>query len=151
MKTDKKVIEDLKSLVNTLNDGREGYLSASEVVNSIELKSMFLHFANQRAAYAEELKTHVETHGGNSDNEEGGILGALHRTWIDVKQALSSKEDEAVLSAIETGEQAAIEQYDKVLAEHSMFTEHIGLLQKHRTGILEALKKVETYHSQIVR
>lgn len=147
----KDIVDDLKNLVNTLNDGKEGYLSSSEVVNNMELKTMFLQFAEERATYVDELKMHINAHGGESDNEAGGILGALHRTWIDVKQALSSNEDEAVLSAIETGEQAAIEKYDKVLEQHGMYTAHIGILQKHRAGILDTLKQVETYHSKIVR
>ncbi len=151
METNREVIEDLKGLVNILNDGKEGYISATEVANSAELKSMFLELADQRAGYAEELKSHILQHGGESENEEGGVLGALHRTWIDIKQALSSKEDEAILGAIETGEKAAIEKYDEVLEERGMHADHIGMLQKHRTGILEALKRIETYHSHLAR
>ena len=151
MEINKNIVEELKSLVNTLNEGKERYLSAREVVNSIELKHMFLQFAEERATYVQELAMHINEHGGESNNQAVGILGALHRTWIDVKQALSSNEDEAVLGAIETGEQAAIEKYDKVLIQQNIFTSLIEILQKHRAGILEALKQVETYHSKVVR
>ena len=146
-----KVVEDLKSLVNILNDGKEGYLSASEVVNSLELKELFLRMASQRIGYANELKNHIALHGGDSENEDGGILGFLHRTWIDIKQALSSKEDEAILQAVETGEKTALEKYDTVLEDEVTHSDHIGLLQKQRTGILEALKEVETYHIRLER
>ncbi len=146
-----KVVEDLKGLVNILNDGKEGYLSASEVVNSLELKELFLRMASQRIGYANELKNHIALHGGESENENGGILGILHRTWIDIKQALSNKEDEAILEAVETGERAALEKYDAVLEDEVTHAHHLDLLQKQRTGILEALKEVETYHIRLER
>ncbi|MNK17104.1 hypothetical protein D3C87_352870 [compost metagenome] len=151
METNKKVIEDLKGLVDIVNDGKEGYLSASEATDSVELRDLFLRLASQRVGYANELKNHLTLHGGSSENEDGGILGVLHRTWIDIKEALSSKEDEAILGAIETGEQAAIEKYDRILEDYATHAHHIGLLQKQRTGILEALKEIETYHIRLER
>jgi len=151
METNSEIISDLKGLVNIVNDGKEGYESASEATDSIELKAVFSKYAAQRAGYAVELKNHIKQHGGDSDNEEGGILGALHRTWIDIKQALSSKEDAAILGAIETGEKAAIEKYDQALEDYQSHADHIELLQRQRTGILEALKEIETYHQRLVR
>lgn len=151
METNKEIISDLKGLINIVNDGKEGYESASEATDSKELKAVFLKYAAQRAAYAVELKNHLAQHGGNSDNEEGGVLGALHRTWIDIKQAFSSREDTAILEAIETGENAALEKYDKVLEDDDAHADHIALLQRQRTGILEALKEIETYHQRLLR
>ena len=149
MEHNSEIISDLKGLVNIVNDGKEGYESASDATDSIELKGLFLKYSAQRAAYAMELKSHIAAHGGDSDNEEGGLLGVLHRTWIDIKQALSSKEDAAILSAVETGEKAAIEKYDKALEDYATHADHIELLQRQRTGILEALKEVETYRLRL--
>jgi len=149
MENNNEIISDLKGLVNILNDGKEGYQSAAETTESTELKSLFLNFSAQRAAYAAELKAHIAQHGGESENESGGVLGALHRTWIDIKQALTSKEDAAILGAIETGEKAAIEKFDKALEDPSTHADHITLLQKQRTGIREALSEIETYHHRL--
>ena len=151
METNNEIVSDLKGLISILNDGKEGYASASETTDSLELKAVFLKYSAQRAGFAMELKEHIATHGGESENEEGGILGALHRTWIDVKQAFSSKEDAAILGAIETGEKAAIEKYDKVLEDYTTHSDHIVLLHRQLTGILEALKEIETYHLRLVR
>ena len=149
MENNTVIISDLKGLVNILNDGKEGYESAAGITNSIELKAIFLQYAAQRAGYAVELKRHIATHGAESGNEDGGILGTLHRTWIDIKQAISSKEDAAVLGAIESAEKAAIEKYDKALEDYAVHQDHIELLQRQRTGILEALRTVETYHHRL--
>ncbi|TDQ10022.1 ferritin-like domain-containing protein [Pedobacter metabolipauper] len=144
MESNAEIIDDLKGLVSILNDGKEGYESAAEATEKIELKGLFLKYSAQRAGYAMELKAHINEHGGTSDNEEGGILGVLHRTWIDIKQALSSKEDEAILSAIETGEMAAIEKYDKCLKDYASHADHIDLLTRQRDGISEALYEISS-------
>ena len=149
MESNSEIISDLKGLVNIVNDGKEGYESAAEATDSIELKGLFLKYSAQRAGYAMELEDHLALHGGDSDNNEGGILGVLHRTWIDIKQALSSKEDVAILAAVETGEKTAIEKYDKALEDYSTHADHLELLQRQRTGILEALKEVETYRLRL--
>lgn len=149
MENNNEIIGDLKGLVNILNDGKEGYTSAGETTESTELKSLFLTYAAQRAAFAEELKAHLAAHGGESDNESGGVLGALHRTWIDIKQAFSSKEDAAILGAIETGEQAAIDKFDAALDHPETHADHIELLQRQRTAIREALSEIQTYHHRL--
>jgi uncharacterized protein (TIGR02284 family) len=143
---DEQIISDLKGLINIANDGKEGYLSASETTDNPQLKALFLKFSNEREVYAEELKAHILKHGGTSTNESGGVLGSLHRTWIDVKQALSSKEDSAILSAVETGEKVALEKYEKAMEDYEHHADHLYLLKSHRDGILNALKAIETMH-----
>lgn len=143
MESNKEIITDLKELLSIVNDGKEGYESSSETTDNIELKGVFLKYSAQRAAYAEELRAHIAEHGGDAENESGGILGALHRTWIDIKEALSSKEDAAILEAITTGEKAAIEKYDKYIADYVDHSDHIDLLKRQRSGVQEALAEIE--------
>ncbi|RZK59798.1 MAG: PA2169 family four-helix-bundle protein [Pedobacter sp.] len=143
------VIDDLKGLINIINDGKEGYEAAAEAIEKPALKAEFLKFAAQRAVYAQELKAHILKHGDVSENENGGILGVLHRTWIDIKQALSSKEEEAILGAIETGENAALAKYDQALEDHAHHADHLALLKEQRDGILSALKEIEVLHQAL--
>src|SRR6187549_669582 len=103
MENNQEIISDLKGLISIINDGKEGYQSAAESTDNVELKAVFLKHVAERALYENELKAHLAKHGGASDNEEGGILGALHRTWIDIKEALTDKSETAVLSAVITG------------------------------------------------
>ncbi|WP_316825979.1 PA2169 family four-helix-bundle protein [Pedobacter miscanthi] len=142
MENNNKIIGDLKGLISIVNDGKEGYESAAETTENLELKAVFLKYAAERKAYELELKAHLASHGGESDNSEGGILGSLHRAWIEVKEALSSKEDAAVLGAVETGEKAAIEKYDALLKDPSTHADHIDLLTRQRDGIQGALTEI---------
>lgn len=149
MGNNNEIINDLKRLIHILNDGKEGYESAGENTDSVELKELFQSYEKEREAFAEELKAHLIKHGATSENEEGGVSGTLHRTWIDIKQAFSSHKDTAILSAIETGEKAALDKFDAVLDNPETHADHIELLQKQRTGIRIALSEIETYHHRL--
>jgi uncharacterized protein (TIGR02284 family) len=148
METNKEIVTDLEDLLSIVNDGKEGYESSAEATESMELKAVFGKFAAERALYATELKAHIATHGGDADNESGGIAGAFHRTWLNVKQALSSKEDAAILDSVVTGEKAAIEKFDKYIADYTDHADHLQLLTKQRDGIQAALTQIETLKAQ---
>ena len=143
MEDNREIISDLKGLVSIINDGKEGYKSAAEATDNVELKAVFLKYVAERALYENELKTHLAKHGGDSENEEGGILGAIHRTWIDIKEALTDRSETAVLSAVVTGEKAALEKYDIAIQDNKLHADHLNLLTSQRNGIAEALKEIE--------
>jgi uncharacterized protein (TIGR02284 family) len=149
--SNKDLVKDLQSLIDTVNDGKDGYESSSEATDSIELKGVFLKYAAQRAGFAQELADHIKAHGGDADEDGGGVLGALHRTWIDIKQALSSKEDAAILSAIVTGEQAALERYDQTIFNYALHEDHIELLRAQRFAVAEALREIVALHEQFLQ
>jgi len=143
MENNQEIISDLKGLVAIINDGKEGYKSSADSTDNVELKAVFLKYVAQRALYENELKSHIAQHGGDSDNDEGGILGAIHRTWIDIKEALTDKSETAVLSAVVTGEKAALEKFDMAIKSHQLHQDHLNLLTSQRNGIAEALKEIE--------
>ena len=149
MESNKEIISDLNSLVTILNDGKQGYESAAETTNSLELKAVFGKYALERAAYATELKAHIKQHGGNEDdNENGGVLGAIHRGWLDVKHAVTGNSDASLLEAIETGEKSAIEKYDGYIADYTDHADHLALLKKQRDGIQKDLQQLQSLKAQ---
>ena len=143
LKSKEEVIADLKQILQLVNDGKEGYQSAAEATENPELNALFLKLSGERIVYAAELKDHIALHGEEADNKDGGILGGLHRTWLTIKQALSSKEDKAILTAITTGEKAAIEKYDECIADFADHADHLTLLTEQRDGIKAALAEIE--------
>ncbi|WP_316831704.1 PA2169 family four-helix-bundle protein [Pedobacter aquatilis] len=143
MENNQKIVSDLKGIIAIVNDGKEGYSSAAESTDNIELKAVFAKYVAERALYETELKAHLAKHGAASDNQEGGILGTIHRTWIDIKQALTDKSETALLSAVITGEKAALEKYDGAIKDNQLHADHLNLLTSQRNGIAEALKEIE--------
>jgi len=143
LKTKEQVISDLKNLLELINDGKEGYHSAAEATDAPELKALFSKLSGERIVYAAELKDHIEAHGGTADNDSGGLLGGIHRTWLTIKEALSSKENSALIETIITGEKAVIARYDELIADFADHADHMELLKTQREGIQTALTEIE--------
>jgi uncharacterized protein (TIGR02284 family) len=143
LKTKEEIVSDLNNLLQLVNDGKEGYQHAAEKTESPELKAIFLKLSGERIVYAEELKEHIATHGGEADNEAGGVLGGLHRGWITIKEAFTGNDNKALIEAIETGEKAAIAKYDEYIADYLDHADHLELLKSQREGIQTALSEVE--------
>ncbi|WP_413670161.1 PA2169 family four-helix-bundle protein [Mucilaginibacter sp. Mucisp86] len=139
----KVVIRDLTELLHLVYDGKEGYQHAAETTKTPALHMLFLKLAHEREAYANELKEHIAFHGGKAHDQEGGVLGGLHRTWITIKDALTGKSDADLLAAIVTGEQAAIAKFDECIADHKDHADHLKLLVRQRDGIWAALGEIE--------
>ena len=144
LKSKDEVISDLKELLELVNDGKAGYQTASESTDTPELKALFSKLSGERMVYAAELKEHIEAHGGEADNDHGGILGGLHRTWLSIKEALSSKENNALIETITTGEKTVIAKYDELIADFADHADHMELLKTQREGIQTALSEIET-------
>ncbi len=146
--SNKKLIDDLNHLITICNDGKYGYDTAAEDADSSALKAMFTQYSAERAQFAQQLKTEIATLAGDADHG-GGPLGAIHRAWIDVKSALSSKDNKAVLGACITGEKAAVNAYNDILEENTLPADIRSLLNQQRRSIEEALNKVEGLHETI--
>jgi uncharacterized protein (TIGR02284 family) len=143
LKTNEEVINDLQELLVLVNDGKEGYQSAAEAAESPDIKAFFSQLSGERIVYAAELKEHIELHGAVAENENGGLLGGIHRAWLNVKQAFTSKDDQAILQAVVTGERAAIAKYDALIADYVDHADHLKLLTEQRDGVAVALSQVE--------
>lgn len=143
MSKNNETIEKLNHLIAIANDGKYGYQKAAEDVTDTTLKQMFLQYSSERAEYAETLKREVIKAGGSPDNG-GGPLGALHRTWMDVKSAITSGDREAILKSCITGEEAAVKAYTEV-AESNEFNSHVRqIIKQQLSGIQFALNSLRS-------
>lgn len=143
-----KSIENLKHLLSICNDGKEGYKTAAEDADSAELKTLFSMYSIQRAEYEMQLKKAIHQLGGDPDNDTGGPVGALHRVWMDIKTAFTKNDDKAILNACLTGEESALEAYDKELQDPGISPEIIEILAVQRNGVADCLKNIEALKSQ---
>lgn len=112
METEK--IDAINSLIVINHDRHEGYKRASEDIEDPELKKMFLHFSEQSARFAEELRRFVPN-AEEPDKDETKNTGKLHRLWMDIKAAITGKDRKAVLASCEFGEDHAKKTYDDAL------------------------------------
>ncbi len=106
-----------KDLVETLEDGREGFAQGAKKVESSgngEVAAVLRRLSEQRAHFAAELRGLARAYGDEAD-ETGSLAGKLHRGWMSLKDALAGSSADGVLDAAEQGEDHAVGEYDKAL------------------------------------
>jgi uncharacterized protein (TIGR02284 family) len=114
------VVDTIRDLIKTCRDGEKGYKEAADHAKSSDLKTRFLQTSNERGRFADQLETELAR--ADQDvkkdvkKDEGHVVGALHRAWIDIKEGLGGG-DHAVLAWLEQGEDYAKGKYEKALKE----------------------------------
>lgn len=105
----------LNDLIETLKDGQEGFRAAAADVQSSELKTLFSELSLQRSKFVGELQTLVRSLTGEEPETSGSVAGALHRGWIDLKAALVTRNDHAILAECERGEDSAVANFKRAI------------------------------------
>ena len=111
-----KTIDVLNSLITINNDRIEGYKTASEETEELELKSLFAGFILTSEKCKRELVEEVNKLGGEAA-EGTKISGKFFRVWMDVKAALTSKDRKEILNSCKFGEEQAKQTYKTVLED----------------------------------
>ncbi|MCJ8166283.1 PA2169 family four-helix-bundle protein [Pontibacter sp. E15-1] len=116
MAVNKELGKTIHHLIERCKDGAKGYKTASEDVDDKDLKDLFKKYAVQRDSMITELQDQLARMGG-LDDESSSIEGTMHRAWIDLKSALTSKDRKQVLAECERGEDYAVKAYKEALEE----------------------------------
>ena len=141
--TTTETIKTLEGLISILEDGKLGYTNAAEHVENPAMKTDFLEYARERALFIVELQNQINKLGKSTDTSGGGPLGALHRTWIDIKSAFTGGDTEAIINACVTGEEAAIEKYKMALEENHLEHDQIYIVSKQLNSIQNTLSQIK--------
>lgn len=115
MKND-DTIDTLKKLIETSKDGEAGFETCAKHSDDPQLKAFFQERARSCHQAHIELQNAVASMGGDPE-ESGSVTGAIHRGWVNVKTALTSNDDLAVLEECERGEDVALAAYRDALKE----------------------------------
>lgn len=111
MSQNKEIISTLNSLIETLKDGQEGFKQSAEGVDDSQLKTTFDQLSLQRSKFAGELQNEVVKLGEPDPEDSSSAAGAMHRTWINIKSAVTSRDRHAILAEAERGEDSAVAAY----------------------------------------
>ena len=147
MKPD-QVIGTLNSLIELNRDGQSGFKEAAEKIEAPQVKQFCFEQSRSRAQFVGELQPLVHSLGSEPDNT-GSVAGALHRGWIDLKSALGGG-DQAILAAIETGEDHAVNEYKKALAETLPAHVH-AIVERQFQSVKQAHDKVKAMREKLVK
>jgi uncharacterized protein (TIGR02284 family) len=112
--SNKEVEETLRSVIQSLIDGQEGFEQIGEKLEDPTLRRYFAAESLKRASFRGDLETVLHTQGVHDIKEHGTTGGAIHRTWADVKSKMGGG-DHTLLESAEAGEDAAKKAYKDAL------------------------------------
>ena len=138
----KEAISTVNDLIETLKDGQEGFRQAAEAVEDPELKSLFNECSLQRARFVGELQSEAVILGESKPEDSGSTVGALHRSWINLKGAIAKHDSHAILEECERGEDSAVHEYEEALDDKD-------LTGPVREIISRQFEKVKSVHDRI--
>ncbi len=117
MSQNKEIISTLNSLIETLKDGQEGFKQSASGVDDSQLKTTFDQLSLQRSKFAGELQSEVVKLGDPDPEDSSSTTGALHRTWINIKGAVTNRDRHAILAEAERGEDSAVAAYKDAMQQ----------------------------------
>ena len=121
MSTDTDV-STLNSLIKTTLYSVKGFEEAAENVDATRFSSQFREFAQERRQVVTTLQTEVRRLGGNPE-DDSSFLAAAHRTFMNLKDAVTGRDDKAIVEEVERGEDYIKEKYQAALSDTDLSPE----------------------------
>ena len=141
------VISTLNDLIETCKDGEEGFRQCAEGISDPQIKNLFVDRAQACSSSAGELQELVSSCGGDPETKSS-ISGSMHRRWIDIKSAVTGKDDEAILNECERGEDVAVSSYRKAL-EKDLPANIRSVVERQYNGVLRNHDQVKSLRDQV--
>jgi uncharacterized protein (TIGR02284 family) len=107
-------ISTLNTLTATLIDSVTGYEDAASNADGGRFQEIFRTRAQERNRMVEELRSEVRRLGGNPE-DDGSFLGKTHQRFLDLKAAVTGRDDQAVINEVERGEDYLKEKFETAL------------------------------------
>jgi uncharacterized protein (TIGR02284 family) len=139
--SDAKGTATLETLTTTLIDSVNGYRDAAQNAEGTKFQELFRRNADERSRIAEELRAEIRRLGGNAP-DDGSFLGATHQRFLDLKAAVTGRDDKAIINEVERGEDYLKEKFEAALNATDVAPET-------RTIIERAYQSVRQGHDQI--
>ncbi len=107
-------ISTLNTLIATLIDSVTGYEDAASNSEAGRFAQIFRERAGERQRCVEELRAEVRRLGGNPE-DDGSFMGKTHQRFLDLKAAVTGRDDQAIINEVERGEDYLKEKFETAL------------------------------------
>ncbi len=139
--SDNKSVGTLETLTTTLIDSVNGYRDAAQNAEGTKFQELFRRNADERSRIAEELRAEIRRLGGNAP-DDGSFLGATHQRFLDLKAAVTGRDDKAIINEVERGEDYLKEKFEAALNATDVAPETRSIIER-------AYQSVRQGHNQI--
>ena len=140
--TNRDDITTLNTLTTTLIDSVTGFEdAAANIEGSSRLQQLFRERGSERRQIVEELRAEVRRLGGNPE-DDGSFLGKTHQRFLDLKAAVTGRDEQAIINEVERGEDYLKEKFETALESGNLSGETRQVVER-------AYQSVRSGHDQV--
>lgn len=122
-------VKVINALISTTIDSVEGYRAAADDAANEQFRSIFTSRADEREEVVRELQEHVRELGGKPE-DDGSALAGAHRFMMNVRDALTGRDDDAVIAEVERGEDHIKNKYEAALSDADLAPQCRDIVQR---------------------
>ena len=141
MASNKHNLDTLNNLIEVTLDSAHGYEDASHDTKNTHFKTLFGRRAIERKQVAAELQTEVRRLLGGEPAEVGTTSGKAHRTFMNLKAAITGS-DKGIVNSVESGEDHIKKEYEEALTNKELSAPVRDLVHR-------AFSSVKTGHDEM--
>ncbi|HEX7753520.1 MAG TPA: PA2169 family four-helix-bundle protein [Novosphingobium sp.] len=136
-----KDVSTLNTLIATLLDSIDGYEKSAADIQNPSLADRFNARARERQSAVTKLQVAVASAGGNPE-EHGTLLAGAHRAFLNLKEAVTGRDEKAIVAEIERGEDYLKSKFNAALDDGD-------LSPTARAAVQEAWTSVRAGHDEM--
>ena len=129
-------ISTLNGLIATTLDSVEGYTEAAKDTDNNRFGSMFTSRATERRQVATKLQTEVTRLGG-TPSDSGTALAGAHRMFVNIKSAVTGKDEQAIVNEVERGEDHIKAKFENAMKDTDLSPQVSALVRDAYTSVRE--------------
>lgn len=126
----------INTLIATTIDSVDGYRAAATDASNEQFRSIFAARADERESIVHDLQQHVRDLGGTPE-DDGSALAGAHRFLMNIRDALTGRDDEAVIAEVERGEDHIKHKYEAALADADLSSQCRDIVQRSFRSVKE--------------
>ena len=138
----------LNSLIETTIDSVDGYRHSAGEATNPAFADIFRRRAEERERVVARLRARVTELGGTPE-EEGGLLAKAHRQFLSLRDAVTGRDDKAVIAEVDRGESWLNAKWEAALADDKLSVESQRLLRELYQSVRSGHDQWENLHRQI--
>lgn len=138
----------INSLIETTIDSVDGYRHSAGEATNPAFADIFSRRAQEREQVVARLRERVRELGGTPE-EEGGLLAKAHRRFLSLRDAVTGRDDKAVIAEVDRGESWLNGKWEAALADEELSVDSRRLLRECYQSVRSGHEQWETLNRQI--
>ena len=119
----------LNTLTATTLDSMKGYRESAEASENTTHQQFFNQMAEERSQVAADLQAQVRSLGGDPETESS-TAGAAHRGWVNLKSAITGRDEQAIVNEVERGEDYLKAKFETAMQDDELSSTARGRLEQ---------------------